>query len=455
MGGYPGSAATPTTAEMVAWIAEVVDQGIRRPGYPADEWVERWGAERFTEIGLRDVRLEPVETTCWLPRAHATLRVWPAGRPEAAVDFTGLALPFTAPTEGTEGTLAAMAGESDVSGRFAVQEITLTTIPQAHMATKATASYDPEGAFADSFQTLPLDLVNGLGFDAAIAAGATAYVGLLTGAPWETHDYYWPYDATARPIPGLWLSPSDGRRLLELMAAGEHEARIVSDAEIVQRTTHNVIGTLPGASDHWVVVATHHDAPWASAVEDGSGIALVLAQAKLWASVPAEQRPHNLMFLLTTGHMARAAGTEAFVRDHADLLPELVLELHLEHAARRCVVQDGALVPTADPETRWWFTTRSPELEKNVLDALQGEDVGRSWILPPTALGPMPLTDGAFFHPAGVPLVQFITLPMYLFDPADTMDKVHEASLEPLTRAVARIVQGTEGVKPDGFRPAD
>ena len=27
---------------MMDWIAEIVAQGIRRPGYPADQWAERW-----------------------------------------------------------------------------------------------------------------------------------------------------------------------------------------------------------------------------------------------------------------------------------------------------------------------------------------------------------------------------------------------------------------------------
>jgi hypothetical protein len=58
----------------------------------------------------------------------------------------------------------------------------------------------------------------------------------------------------------------------------------------------------------------------------------------------------------------------------------------------------------------------------------------------------MPPTDGAYFHPAGVPLVHFLTAPMYLFDSQDTLDKIHEPSLEPLTAAAADIVVSTAGV---------
>ena len=56
-------------------------------------------------------------------------------------------------------------------------------------------------------------------------------------------------------------------------------------------------------------------------------------------------------------------------------------------------------------------------------------------IVPPDVFGPHPSTDGGFFHFEGVPLVNFLTAPMYLFDSQDTPDKIHEASLVPVTRA--------------------
>jgi hypothetical protein len=76
-------------------------------------------------------------------------------------------------------------------------------------------------------------------------------------------------------------------------------------------------------------------------------------------------------------------------------------------------------------------------------------------VLRPDLFSPMPPTDGAFFHPAGVPLVHFLSAPMYLFDPADTLDKVDRESLVPLARAAARIIEGTAGLSPDAFRRID
>ncbi|MER6514301.1 M28 family peptidase [Nonomuraea sp. NPDC001636] len=430
----------PGAARMMEWIETVTARGVRRPGYPADDWTAAWAAERLAEFGLRDVRLAPVELPVWRP-VTASLAVRLDADPSRVVRVAASALPYTTP----KATVTAPVSREVVPGAIVVPEYAFTELPQSYVRDLATAVHDPEGVFDDLVQTLPfqldyLDVLQGV-----IDGGAAAFAGALTGVPWETRDYYVPYDAVHRDLPAVWLSGRDSRRVLDLVDAGPCTGTLTVESETGPAVSHNVIGTLPGRSDQWVIIGSHHDAPWASAVEDASGIALVLAAARYWAAVPERDRPHNLLFLLTAGHMAHAAGTRAFIEEHRGLLGDVVLQLHLEHAARRCVAVDGELVPTGDPEPGWWFTTRKPELESLVAAALVAEDLRRSFVLPPDAFSPMPPTDGAFFHPEGVPLVHFLSAPMYLFDSADTLDKVHEDSLEPLTRAAVRIVEGTAG----------
>lgn len=141
--------------------------------------------------------------------------------------------------------------------------------------------------------------------------------------------------------------------------------------------------------------------------------------------------------------MAAGAGTQAFIRDHADLLDEVVLEVHLEHPAVECEYTGGELVPTDRPDVRWWFTSENPSLETCVEDALTAEGLGRSVVLPPEAFFERPPTDGGFFHQAGVPLVNYLVAVSYLFDARDTLDKIHRPSLEPVTRATVRIIEST------------
>jgi hypothetical protein len=227
---------------------------------------------------------------------------------------------------------------------------------------------------------------------------------------------------------------------------------LVSRATRREITSHNVIGELPGADDESVIIGSHHDGPWASAVEDASGVSMVLAQAAYWSRVPREQRPHRLTFLLNAGHMAGGAGVHAFIDRHRAELEQVVLEVHLEHAANEFVERDGGLVASRRPETRWWFTSRLAPLEAIVREALAAERFDRSLILTPEVFGPSPTTDGGPFHLAGVPLVNFLTAPFYLFDAIDTLDKIHRESLVPVTRAAIRIIAATAGIDAAAMR---
>jgi hypothetical protein len=113
---------------------------------------------------------------------------------------------------------------------------------------------------------------------------------------------------------------------------------------------------------------------------------------------------------------------------------------------------DGALVPTGEPEVRWLFTSRIRRIEAAVAAALEAEGIDRALILPPDVFGPHPTTDGGMFHLHGVPLVNYLTAPFYLFDSIDTLDKIHRPSLRPLTRATIRLVEATAGASAQAFR---
>jgi hypothetical protein len=170
--------------------------------------------------------------------------------------------------------------------------------------------------------------------------------------------------------------------------------------------------------------------------------------------VSRKDRPHRLVVLLTSGHMAGGAGARSFIDSHRTDLERTVLEVHLEHAANECAEEDGRLKPTGHPEARWWFTSRIPQLEAAVRAAIEAEDLRRSLILAPTAFGPRPTTDGGDFHLAGVPIVNYLTAPFYLFDSQDTLDKIHRPSLVPVTRAAVRIIESTAGNTASAMRSA-
>ena len=271
----------PDDSRIYAWIEEVFSHGVRRPGYSADRWAEGWLQEQFHALGLERVRAEPVEMPYWEPRA-ASLIV--TGAEGATTDIACFALPFTASGE-IEADLVAFDEKSADAARGAIAlcDAPLMRTPHAWYAGIATWQYDPEGTFEGTRQILPFGRAIQDMTRPAMDAGAAGFVGALTGYPGDSCRYYVPYDAQRRDIHAVWVSGSDGKRLREMLAAGPVRARISVDAAEGDVTCYNIVGELPGADDETVIIGSHHDGPWSSAVEDGSGIALVLAQAAYWS----------------------------------------------------------------------------------------------------------------------------------------------------------------------------
>ncbi len=446
-------AAVPSGETIFGWIKTVFARGIRRPGYPADRWAERWIAARFRRFGLQRIRLEPVSAQRW--RAHRwSLWVTSADGPMRTLPC--YPVPYAAPVDGLELDLAAFdpAAPGAVAGKASLYDVRLLRLP-ADLGLSAVAPdrvVDPDATMVGAEHVLPFGPELLAVMEPSIAAGARAFIGSLAGYPGDSFHYFVPYDAVSRPIPGVWISGSDGAWLRGQLAAGPVRIRLTTDTTVDPITTYNVVGELPGADENLVIIGSHHDGPWSSAVEDGSGIALVLAQAAYWARRPVSHRPHRLVFLLHAAHVAGFVGQLGFIAAHREELDRTVLELHLEHAAREFVERDGAVVPTGLNVPRWFFTSEVPALKTVVRAALVAERVNRSLILAPTAFGPQPPTDAGFYYAAGVPIVNFLAAPWYLVDRADRLDKVDTAGLVPLTRAGIRIIESTRGMSPADWR---
>jgi len=446
----------PSDEDIFSVVEQVFARGVRRPAYPADLWTEQFCLQRFRDLAMENVRSEPFEVSYWEPRRWS-LAAWSDGDgASSAVDLPCVPLPYTVPVEGLTARLVAFDdGAPDAAeGNVALLNAGIAHLPYRGLLTAATAWYDPDGTFDGYTQILPFSTGRQQAIDSTIASGASAFIASLAGYPSDCCEQYVPYRGAVLPVPGVWVSGLDGDRLARMLAEGPVSVRLTVETDTHTAESNNVLGELPGDDDELVVVGSHHDGPWASAVEDASGVALVLAQAEYWARVPQEERPHRMLFILQGGHMAGGAGHKAFGALHAGEMARMVLAVHLEHAALECVEGDGRLVATGRPEPRWWFTSRSPRLEASVLAAIEAERLARSVIVPPTVFGAWPPTDGSGFYLAGVPLVSFLAAPFYLFDSQDTLDKVDRDNLAAITRAAIRIIESTRGETAKSMREA-
>ena len=436
--------AIPDTGRQLAWIEAVCALGVRRPGTDANARTAEWCAAELGRMGY-EVELQPVRALTSHP-GPATVTAWATDDPAHRVELRGLTMPFSTAADGARFRLRHRPsdGEALDATDAALEHVRLTALPTSLLANAILARHDPAGEFAEHVHVLPFGSALGKEIDVVVASGAGAMVGVVD-APWSTSDYFVPYDGVVRPVPAVWLDRDSGATLDRLIEHGDVTVEISSVVEHRETVDHNVIATAPSTTnDEWVVVGSHHDAPWASAVEDGSGIAQVLAQAAAWSAIPADERPISLAFLLTAAHMSEGAGTREFIASWPHL-DRVRFALHLEHIAVEAEPDgDGGIRATDRPEVRWWFVSapdadEAAALAASTARAIAEHELDRSMVLPPEVFGAMPPTDGGFFHPAGVPMVNLLAAPMYLFDPADTIDMVHRDSLVPTARAALQL----------------
>jgi hypothetical protein len=210
--------------------------------------------------------------------------------------------------------------------------------------------------------------------------------------------------------------------------------------------THNVVGEIPGAlsgspDEEVLVLSCHHDAPFTSPVEDGSGIAVVLALAKHFAAARGLWR--RLVVLLTAGHFYGSIGTRTFIAEHPEIVRSAAAGISIEHVAREAMEDEaGRLVPSGRPEATGVFIPPNRRVAGALLRAFEAHDVRRVALLPAEGpLGDYPPTDGGDWHAAGVPVVNAIANPVYLLTDDDALSWVDAPRMARMAAAFADVLR--------------
>lgn len=434
--------------EMFGWIEDICALGYRRPGTQAERRTAEYVQEKFVEFGLKDVHLEPT-----------TIKSWDAEQWHLAVDgeeIPSFFMPFSELTgsDGITGELAYL-GEGSIDdfesykNRIA-DEITDQGRPLAGRIVVVDVRFGLRLFDGKLNLTGPVSWVisNWDAYERAVENGAAGFVGILRDY-WDRNTYYAPADNfTSKPIekrklPGLWVSRSDGDRLVEIARAKD---RVRADLTLVGTRDQdveatNVVGMLPGKSDDIILIHTHHDAAFNGAVEDASGVAEMLALAKYFGQVPQKQRQKTLVFLSATGHFYDYVGNRSFVQRHReDWMPKIVADVCVEHIAKRFEEVDGKVVDTGRYETSFILATGLLSVYARYA-AWDNGIQNSTWIVPiPFGIPGFP-TDARNYYDEGIPIVSFISAPQYVYDLIDTPDKVAKGLLQPVAKTFLDIVE--------------
>lgn len=457
----------PSNEEIFKTVEDLVGFSPRRVGTPGIDRTVDYIASRYKEYGLTRVHVEETPTYSWAARRHSLAF---AGRPvdaspvvysqspardavgDSATPPGGLVAPVVDVGLGT----AAEVAPRDVKGKIVMFDLKFL-LPVAGLLPVTEFLWDPEQTMALSPPTLltanPYITTFTDAVKAAQDAGAVGFIGVL-GDYFNSNRYYNEfYRRQIVQIPGMWVTKAEGARLREELAATpDATANLQLETTRAKVASHVVVGFLDGKSTDAIQIQSHHDSGFEGAVEDASGVAEVLALAKHYSRQPAAARERTLMFTTFDSHWAGYSAHNAFLKRHivareAKRDPNrIIANVTLEHIAKHALPGPGGALEVSElPEPRGIFENMGAAMKLQMISSVVRNDLRRTAILNGSLLQPVGIpTDASGWVLLGIPTASLISGPMYLYDAADTLDKVLKSELNKVAVTFTEIVDAVD-----------
>ncbi len=306
----------------------------RIAGTPYDRMTEDWVMTQFNRLGMRDVhRQEIAMKPLWYP--------------------TSWAAEFTVGGKTTELKSSFPITESPGTKREGI------TAPVVWVGLGSAADFQDRDVKGKAVMI----------YKRANDAGA-ALILVEMGFPGNAQSE--PEGAVGSRAPTITITPDDANlirdRLDESQQVALHLKLNVEERRGVK--TGNVWGTLPGASDEQILIMAHTDAFFEGAMDNASGISMMLDIARHYAAVPQARRPRTLVFLTTADHHHGSAGIQ-WVRDNYDW-SKVALIVNSEHPSQTLLYNlDAGLMTANEVSARRWFVGGSDALRTLVRNSLK------------------------------------------------------------------------------------
>jgi hypothetical protein len=388
----------------------------RIAGTKYDDMVETIVENKFKEFGLSDVRRQyftlPPQwfPTAWQFRAAGsgktlTFKTIQAGRGSKATPPGGLDLDAVWVGLGSEADFAGR----DVKGKLAV----LHSFPMPSVVGHS-AGYN--GAMRRAVEKGAAAILINVAIPGNLLTAVSAPEGLTTFS----------------------FGTEDAAAFQQLLVQGPVKVHLELATEMRSGLRDaNVWGSLPGTSDEDMIIMAHHDAFYEGALDNASGMAVMLGLAEYYSKIPREQRRRTLKFVTTSGHHVGSDGTR-WMHDNKDtFLAKTALLINCEHVSAIQMHWDrfGANLRRSDNiAARRWWVNGSGALARVVLSAYKMFGVTIYDDMDATTTGDMSHID------RDAPSVQLIESALFYHTDRDRPDYVPEPGLEAVARAYAKII---------------
>lgn len=458
----------PGNREILSTVRDLVGFAPRVTGSPGGRRTAAYVADRFRRAGLSDVHYEKAPSYWWRSSDDA-LRVDGKRIPATPIRHSLIAgfdkeshrtlgaKGLTAPIVDIGATLPTA---TDIEGKIVVFDLKFL-MPLGVVALASEFLWDPDLQLLDPEALLganPYMTNYGTVMPQIIDGGAVGAIGVLADY-FESDDYHnESYRQVEMKIPGFWVSPDTGAKLRASLASDSRATmHLTTDrTQVVGRT---VVGLLPGRTKQTIMVQSHHDSQGPGAVEDGTGAAEVIALADYYGALARTKgytKPEKtLMFATFDSHFTGYQNHGAFARKYVldpDPPLDIVANATIEHIGLQAKKRaDGSLRVLDMPEPSGIFENLGPSLKAVMAGGLIQNDIRATALLNAvpmqTSVG-VP-TDANWAVLSQIPTASMISGPAYMYDDADTLDKVDVDRLAPVARLFVQIIDAMQATPSD------
>ncbi len=437
----------------------------RRIGTEEAHEIEDFLVSKCKELGLESVRKEPVEVINW-SATNWNLTISREGEEIEIPCFYVLNTGFTSESGITAPLIYVGTGKEkdfkkvDVSDKIVVADIEFPNLPIGKLIklTKLFYVSDPSNSIDDTtdliltfaLSNFPPQALGGKRREdsvywRAFDRGALGLVLILRDYPSNINSHWGPYDGAMKPIPALYVGKYEGIKVRELAKEDSAQCTMILEGNKEPSIAHNIWGILPGKSEEMIMISSHHDSAFKGASEDGTGVAMVLAQLRAWSKIPEKERPRSLLFCLSAGHLYGGIGAEKFAQKYKDtFLKNVLVDLNLEHMCAKEVVEDSEthnFKITNNLAIGALFISRNENLVAPVIKACREHNIERMLLIPDNFFATPPIGEaGHFATHANLKVIHWIRSPYYLLTEEDTLDKIDVNKLHTTAQCVSDLI---------------
>lgn len=392
--------------------------GPRLAATEAEARARDWGVAKLKSLGFKNVRIEPFEMPMWRRLEEEAEIVSPFPQ---KLFITALGRSSATPAGGLTAEVVRFRSMAD-----------LAAAPQTGLEGKIVFVDEPMARTQDGSGYGPAVRKRGLAAVEAAKRGAVA--ALIRSVGTDSHRN--PHTGGAArapdltPVPTAALSNPDADQLARALgrAKGPVTVRLNIQVETAgSAPSGNVIGEIPGQTDELIVIGGHLDS-WdlgTGAVDDGAGIAITAAAAKLVDNLKGKPK-RTIRVVMWGAEEVGVYGGAAYAEAHKDEVGKHILAAESDFGAGRV----------------WRFDTGFGEEALAKGEVMKGA-LGRLAIVP----GDNSATGGADtggIRRLGVPVADLVQDGAKYFDlhhtPDDTLDKVDLQELRQNVAAWAAFI---------------